>query len=83
MLTYDCHDIRKDIIIGKYVWIGMNVQILPGVIIGDGAIVGVCTTITKDILSGDIVVGSSQCILGHRDEKHTNKLVKNNQYLRV
>jgi acetyltransferase-like isoleucine patch superfamily enzyme len=44
----------KDVIIGDYVWIGVNVVILPGVKIGDRAIVGSSAVVTKNIPSGEI-----------------------------
>ena len=42
--------------IGKRVWIGSNATVLPGVTIGDGAIVGAGTVVTKDV-PGNTVVG--------------------------
>jgi acetyltransferase-like isoleucine patch superfamily enzyme len=82
-LPYDRNDIIKDITIGKYVWIGMNVQILQGVTIGDGAVIGTGTTVTKDVMPGEIVVGSGQRVVGKRNGQHTKNLIKKNKYLRV
>ena len=39
----------KPVIIGKRVWIGANATILPGVTIGDNAIVGAGAVVTKDV----------------------------------
>jgi acetyltransferase-like isoleucine patch superfamily enzyme len=44
----------KDVIIGDNVWIGVNVVILPGIKIGDRAIVGSSAVVTKNIPSGEI-----------------------------
>ena len=44
--------------IGNNVWIGEKVCILPGVTIGDGAIIGAGSTVTKDIPSYSIAVGN-------------------------
>jgi maltose O-acetyltransferase len=40
---------KGDIIIGNYVWIGANVFINPAVNIGDNAIIGANSVVTKDI----------------------------------
>ena len=42
--------------IGKYVWIGANATVLPGVTIGDGAVVAAGAVVTKDV-EGNTVVG--------------------------
>nr|WP_262480687.1 hypothetical protein [Algibacter lectus] len=62
--TYDNRKIK----IGKAVWIGQNVNILPGISIGDGAIIGMGgTTVSKNVGVGEIVVGQGQRVLGKRD----------------
>nr|WP_050635344.1 hypothetical protein [Candidatus Stoquefichus sp. SB1] len=50
--------ICKDIIIGNNVWMEENVVILLGIKIGDGAIVGVSSVVTKDVDKYTIVVGN-------------------------
>lgn len=47
----------KPIIIGKNVWIGANVTITPGVKIGDNAIIGAGSVVTKDVESDTVVGG--------------------------
>lgn len=44
------------IVIGKNVWIGSNATILPGVSIGDGAIIAAGAVVTKDV-DENVVVG--------------------------
>ncbi len=44
--------------IGKNVWIGSNSTILPGVTIGDNAIIGAGSVVTKDIPADMIAVGN-------------------------
>jgi acetyltransferase-like isoleucine patch superfamily enzyme len=51
-------NIEKPIIIGKNVWIGTGAIIVPGVTIGDHAIVGAGSIVTKDVQEKTIVVGN-------------------------
>lgn len=48
----------KPITIGKNVWLGGNVVILPGVTIGDRAVIGAGSVVTKDIPSDVVAVGN-------------------------
>lgn len=41
----------------KNVWLGANVTVLPGVTIGDGAIIAAGAVVTKDIPENMIAVG--------------------------
>lgn len=47
----------KPITIGNNVWIGMSVQVLPGVTIGDNAVIGAGSVVTKDIPAGMLAYG--------------------------
>lgn len=44
--------------IGKNVWIGSDCTILPGVEIGDGAVIGAGSVVTKNVPANSVVVGS-------------------------
>lgn len=57
---------KGDIIIGNDVWIGANSTIMSGVKIGDGAIVGATSTVTKDIPPYAIVAGNPAKIIKYR-----------------
>ena len=51
------------IIIGDNVWVGSHVKILKGVTIGDGAIIGMNSLVTKNIQPKSLNVGSpTRCI---------------------
>lgn len=50
--------IKGDTVIENDVWIGSNVTIMPGVYIGDGAIIATNSTVTKDIAPYAIVGGN-------------------------
>lgn len=45
------------IIIGKNVWVGASATILPGVTIGDNAIIAAGAVVTKDVSANKIVAG--------------------------
>lgn len=49
---------RGDTIVGNDVWIGMDTTIMPGVKIGDGAIIAACSVVTADVASYTIVGGN-------------------------
>lgn len=44
--------------LGKNVWIGSDSTILPGVTIGDGAVVGAGSVVTKNIQENSVVCGN-------------------------
>ena len=44
--------------IGNDVWIGSGVQIMPGVTIGDNAVIGAGSVVTHDIPADAIAVGN-------------------------
>ena len=48
----------KEILIKKNAWIGARVSILPGVTIGENAIVGTGSVVTKDIPDNAVAVGN-------------------------
>lgn len=54
---------KGPVIIGRNVWIGDKATILPGVIVGDGAIIGANAVVTKDVPSYSIVGGNPAKII--------------------
>ena len=48
----------KPVHIGKNAWIGAGATILPGVTIGDNAVVGAASVVTKDVAPDTIVAGN-------------------------
>ena len=56
---YERHIITcKPVHIGKNAWIGAGASILPGVTVGDNAVVGAASVVTKDVAPNTIVVGN-------------------------
>lgn len=51
-------EIAKPVTVGANVWIGGSAIILPGVSIGDDAIVGAGAVVTRDVAAGATVVGN-------------------------
>lgn len=49
---------NKPIHIGNNVWFGANVTVLPGITVGDNAIVGAGSVVTKDVPANAIVAGN-------------------------
>ena len=49
---------KGDTVIGNDVWIGQNVTIMPGVIIGDGAIIAANSTVVKSVEPYSIYSGN-------------------------
>lgn len=66
-IPYDEVSIYKPVIIKDFVWIGANVTILPGVIIGEGAVVGGGSVITKNVPDFAVVGGNPAKIIKYRD----------------
>jgi acetyltransferase-like isoleucine patch superfamily enzyme len=56
-----------DVIIGNHVWIAYRAIILPGITIGEGAVVGAGSVVTKDIPPYTIVAGNPAKVIGHRN----------------
>lgn len=48
----------KPVHIGKNAWIGAGATILPGVTVGDNAVVGAASVVTRDVAPDTIVVGN-------------------------
>ena len=69
--THDFQDpslqlITKPVTIGKNSFIGVRATILPGVSIGDQAIVGAMSLISKDVTDHQIVAGNPAKKIGER-----------------
>ena len=66
----DFHAIEKPVEIGDYVFIGPRAIILPGVKIGQGAVVASAAVVTKDVAPGKIVAGVPAQEIGERKIKN-------------
>jgi len=79
-LPYDDSLRRKEVVIGKNVWVGIRVTILPGAQIGDGVIVGAGSTVLGVVPDLAIVGDGPAQIIGHRDELHYKELDQLQRY---
>lgn len=68
---------KGDTVIGNDVWIGRECVIMPGVKIGDGAIVAACSVVTGDIPPYTVFGGNPARFIKQRfDEELTSLLVQ-------
>ena len=58
--------LKGDTVIGNDVWIGQNAVILPGIHIGDGAIIGANSVVGRDVAPYTIVIGNPVQVLRKR-----------------
>lgn len=58
--------LKGDTVIGNDVWIGQNVTVMPGVHIGDGAIIAANSVVTRDVPAYHIAGGNPCRLLKKR-----------------
>lgn len=73
-LPYDGKENLRPVNIGDHVWIGARAIIIPGVTIGEGAVVGMGSVVTKDVPPCAVVGGNPAKTLKYRDIELYNKL---------
>ncbi len=73
-IPYDEVILKKQVVINDFVWCGANVTILPGVTIGEGAILAAGAVISKDVPDHAIVGGNPMKVLKYRDPQQFAKL---------
>ena len=73
------YQFNRDIHIGNRVWLGAGVIVLPGVTIGDDAVIGAGAVVSKDIPAGVVAVGVPCRVLRKVDEKDREYFYKNDK----
>jgi carbonic anhydrase/acetyltransferase-like protein (isoleucine patch superfamily) len=74
--TYNRHSVE----IQDNVWLGARVTIIPGVTIGEGAIIQAGSTVTQDIPEGAIAGGHPAEVFDYRDMDHYKRLKKEEKF---
>ena len=63
--------LRGDTTIGNDVWIGRDATILPGVAVGDGAIIGAMSVVASDVPPYAVVAGNPARVVRYRFDEVT------------
>ena len=71
---------KGDIVIGNDVWIGREAKILPGVKIGDGAIIGAYAVVAKDVPAYCVAVGNPAQVVKKRFDNELIALLEKAQW---
>lgn len=75
--SIDAYESAGDTVIGNDVWIGAEAMIMPGVKIGDGAVVGSRSLVTRDVEPYTIVGGNpAKAIRKRFSDHHINLLLE-------
>ena len=79
-IPYDNTHIKKKVVIENYVWLGTRVTILPGVTIGEGAIIQAGSVVANDVPYCGIAGGAPAKVFKYRDIDHYEKLKKEGKF---
>ena len=81
-MPYGDDYVLKDVIIGDAVWVGMNVLILPGANVGEGAIIQAGSVVHGVIPPCAIAGGNPAKVFAWRDKDRYERLKKESSYIR-
>ena len=70
----------KEVVIGNWVWCGANVTIVPGVHIGDGAVIGSGAVVTKNVPECAVVAGNPAKIVKFRSKEQFYRLKQEGKF---
>ena len=79
-IPYGSKYIPKDVIIEDNVWVGMNVIIMGGVHIGEGAVIQAGSVVVNDIPKYAIAGGHPAKVFKNRDIDHYEKLKREKKF---
>lgn len=81
-LPFDETSLDDGVKIGECVWIGHKAIVVPGVTIGEGAVVGMGAVVTKDVPPLAIVGGNPARVIKTRDSDHYFHLKRKKAFYR-
>ena len=82
-LPFGKEKVDRPVVIHDNVWIAARACIVPGVIIGEGAVVAMGAVVTKDVPPCALVGGNPAKVLKYRDIEVYNKLKAKNDNIEV
>jgi acetyltransferase-like isoleucine patch superfamily enzyme len=65
---------EEAVTIGRDVWVGAGCVILPGVTIGDGAVVAAGSVVTRDVPAGAVVAGVPARVIKSRTSEDASEV---------
>jgi len=79
LLPFDNVMLARPVTIGPYCWIGRGVMILPGVTVGEAAVIAAGSVVTKDVEPYAVVGGNPARLIKKRDIAKTRALIEKNR----
>lgn len=79
-IPYDKGSQLAPVVIGDFVWCGANVTIMPGVTIGEGAVIGGASVVVKDIPPYGVAVGNPARVVKFRNSNTFERLKLEGRY---
>jgi len=73
----------RPVIIREFVWIGEGAKILPGVEIGEGAIISMGSVVVKNVPPLAIVLGNPAEVIGYRSKEHYYKCKEEGRFQNI
>lgn len=80
-IPYDKKRIEKPVIIKDFVWCGNNVTIIPGITIGEGAIIGAGAVVVNDVPDCAIIGGNPAKLIRYRNKEEFYRLKAEGKFL--
>jgi acetyltransferase-like isoleucine patch superfamily enzyme len=82
MIPYDDVDLPGPVVIEDCVWAGANVSIVPGVTVGEGAVLAMGAVVTRNVPAGAVVAGNPAQVIGQRDMEVYRQLKEQGHFAR-
>jgi len=79
-IPYDNVPIDGPVEIGDFVWCGANVTIMPGVTIGEGAVIAGGSVVTRNVPRMAVVGGNPARVIKYRDGSHFEALKSSGRF---